>query len=68
MKNKPLYSNLLTLPKMVNIELQKNKLRFDQLGILQDVDYLIFLFDMLTDLAQVIEQGSYTKLTGLTQK
>ena len=66
--NKPLYSNLLELPEMVNIELQENKLRFDQLGVLQDVNYLVFLFDLLTDLAQVIEQGSHTKLAGLLQK
>ncbi len=66
--NKPLYNNLLKLPEMVNIELQKNELRFDQLGILQDVDYLIFLFDLLTDLARIIEHGNYRKLSALTQK
>lgn len=66
--DKPLYKNLLELPEMVNIELQENKLRFDQLGILQNVDYLIFLFNLLTGLAQIIEHGSYTKLTGLSNK
>ena len=65
--DQPLYNNLLELPEMVNIELQENKLRFDQLGVLEDVDYLIFLFDLLTDLARIIEQGSHTKLSGLSQ-
>ena len=63
-----LRDNLLKLKEMVNIELDGQKLRFDQLGIIDDVEYLHFLFDLLSDVADMIDHGGYIKLTSTSDE
>lgn len=58
----PLQAKLLKLDALVNIELDGRVLYFEQLGPLRDVEYLQFLFELLSDLADMIERGSYVKL------
>lgn len=58
----PLRTKLAQLESLVNIELDKQTLHFNQLGVLGDVDYLEFLFDLLSDLADAVEKGGYVKL------
>lgn len=67
-KSGPLKDNLLQLKPLVNIELEGQKLYFEQIGIIEDVDYLHFLFDLLIDIADTIDRGGYVKLTTLGMK
>ena len=59
----PLHNSLLSLKSMVNIELDGRHLYFEQIGIIEDVEYLHFLLDLLSDLAAAIDRGGYIKLT-----
>jgi hypothetical protein len=51
----PLWDRLLQLAPLVTIELEGQTLIFEQLGVLDDADYLRELFDLLVDLADGIE-------------
>jgi hypothetical protein len=53
-----LHEQLVRLQRDVNLEVDGSKLFFDQIGVLEDVEYLQFLFDLLSNLADVIEQAS----------
>lgn len=52
-----LQDRLLALRPFGNIELSGQALYFEQLGVLKDVEYLNFIFDLLSDLADLIEKG-----------
>ncbi len=58
----PLHSKLLQMAPLSNIELEGQRLRFEQLGIVVDVDYLQFLVDLLSDLADTIDHGAYVNM------
>jgi hypothetical protein len=53
---RPLWDRLLALEPLINIELDGHTLSFDRLGVLTDVDELHALFELLSDLADSIEQ------------
>ncbi len=53
----PLQTKLRNLELMVNIELEGRMLHFNQMGVLGDTEYLSFIFDLLSDLADTIERG-----------
>lgn len=57
---KPLLAQLRKLQRDVNIEVDGFKLYFDQVGLLTNVEYLHFLFDLLADLAEAVEQSKVT--------
>jgi len=59
----PLRAKLSQLETQVNIELEGQALRFNQLGVLGDVTYLEFIFDLLSDVADKVEKGNYTKFS-----
>jgi len=52
-----LHEQLVRLQWDVNLEVDGSKLFFDQIGVLEDVEYLQFLFDLLSNLADAIEQA-----------
>jgi hypothetical protein len=54
--NRPLWDSLLDLQALTNIELDENRLLFEQLGVLTDVDQLHRLCDLLSDIADTLEQ------------
>ena len=65
--NEPLVTTeLAKIESLVNIELEKDKLNFDTLGVLGDHSYLHMLIDMLSNIAEVIEHGSYIRLLTLS--
>ena len=57
-KQKPLLDQLLKLQRDVNIEIEGPKLYFDQIDILEDADYLLDLFNLLSNLADAFERMS----------
>lgn len=42
--------------RSVNIAVDGRELHFEQRGVERDTDYLVFLFDLLSDLADLVEQ------------
>jgi hypothetical protein len=52
----PLWNNLLMLEPLTNIELEGETLSFERLGVLRDSASLQQLFDLLSDMADVLEQ------------
>ncbi len=54
-----LRAKMSQLESPVNIEVEGQSLRFNQLGVLGDVAYLEFIFDLLSDMADKVEKGSY---------
>lgn len=59
----PVRNQLSHLETLINIELEDNKLQFDSLGVLGDVDFLHNMFKLLSDLANIVEHGSHTKFS-----
>ncbi len=57
-KQKPLLDQLAKLQRDVNIEIEGPKLYFDQIDILDDADYLLELFNLLSNLADAFERMS----------
>ena len=43
--------------RVLNVEVDGRELTFEQVGVLTDVDYLKFLFDLLTELAEAVERA-----------
>jgi hypothetical protein len=58
-------ADLAKIESLVNIELESDRLNFDTLGILGDAAYLHLLIDTLSNIAEVIEHGSYIRLSTL---
>jgi hypothetical protein len=56
--DKPLWSRLLALKPLVSIECDEMTLIFETLGVIRDVEYLTMLVDLLSDVADTIEQTS----------
>jgi len=56
-----LRNQLSQIETLINIELEGNKLQFDSLGVLGDLDFLYSMFDLLSNLADIIERGSHIK-------
>jgi hypothetical protein len=52
---RPLWDELLALGPLTNIELEGQTLSFERLGLLRDVATLHHLFDLLSDMADVLE-------------
>ena len=61
MSNKPIWSKLLQLERLTSIELDRQVLLFEQMGILQDVDQLQGHIELLSKLADSIETQSAAK-------
>lgn len=55
MSNKPIWSKLLKLDRLTSIELEGQTLHLEQMGILQDVDELQGYFELLSGLANMLE-------------
>jgi hypothetical protein len=53
---RPLWDELLALEPLTNIELEEQTLSFERLGVLRDAATLQQLFDLLSDMADVLEQ------------
>lgn len=58
--NTHIWSALLSLPRLTTIEVDNNTLVFEQLDVLTDVEHLHFLFDLLSDIADTLEQTEDT--------
>jgi hypothetical protein len=43
--------------RTLNVEVDGRELTFEQVGVLKDVDYLKFLFDLLSDVAERVERA-----------
>ena len=43
--------------RVLNVEVDGRELTFEQVGVLTDVEYLKFLFDLLSEVAARVEQG-----------
>ncbi len=56
MINKPIWSKLLKLDRLTSIELEGRALHFEQMGVLQNVDELEAYFNLLSGLADMLEQ------------
>jgi hypothetical protein len=52
----PLWQRLLALQTLSNIELENQRLSFEQLGLLYDVEHLRQLLDVLCDMADLMQQ------------
>jgi hypothetical protein len=52
----PLWDELLALEPLTNIELEEHILSFERLGVLRDTETLNQLFDVLSTIADVLEQ------------
>jgi hypothetical protein len=57
-RQKPLRDQFLRLKYDINIEVEGAKLYFDQVGVLNQADYLHYLLDLVCDLAEAIERAS----------
>jgi hypothetical protein len=57
---RPLWDELLALEPLTNIELEEQTLSFERLGVLRDAATLQQLFDLLSDIADVLEQQAAT--------
>lgn len=64
----PLRDKLLKLRPLATIELEGKTIFFEQLGTLQDVDYLQFVTDLLSDTADLIELERVVKLAAKPAK
>lgn len=60
----PLRYRLLAIKNTANIELDEQRLHFEQFGALTDIDYVQSLFDLLCDIAATIEE---TAVDGVPQ-
>ncbi len=49
-------TTLAGLPTLVTIELRIGSLRFEQIGVVRDGAYLLHIFDLLCDLAELLEE------------
>lgn len=59
----PVRDQLSHLETLINIELEDDKLQFDSLGVLGDIEFLHNMFNLLSDLANIVEHGSHTKFS-----
>lgn len=59
-RQKSLRDQFLRLKYEINIEIENSKLYFDQVGILNNPEYLHYLLDLVCDLAEAVEQVSQT--------
>jgi hypothetical protein len=59
-RQKPLRDQFLRLKYDINIEIENSKLYFDQVGVLNNSQYLHYLLDLVCDLAEAVEQVSQT--------
>ena len=53
-----LKERILQLTEFIDIEIEGKKLRFRQAGLVYDENYLCFILELLSDLVDVVEQGS----------
>jgi hypothetical protein len=59
---RPLWDELLALEPLTNIELEEQTLSFERLGVLHDASTLNQLFDLLSDIADVLERQAASLL------
>ncbi len=57
----PLQAKLFKIQGLANVELENQRISLEQIGVLEDVEYLHFLFDLLIDLADAVDHGGYVK-------
>lgn len=56
LSRQPVWSNLLQLDTLTTIELEDRMLMLEQVGVIVDVEQLQRMFDLLSDLAEIIQQ------------